>query len=139
MRRRIGEPRIERKPHGQKNASSPPRATYLTNSVEIKQSCRRDTEHLKKFGKPEGVLFIGRAQENTPVFRTEKRLNPKTGKRYPWLVRSTAMVNHFYFYCVDEDFGPFFLKFAPSNRTLTPSKTLRASKDPPPPYLGRRY
>lgn len=21
------------------------------------------------------------------------------------------MVNHFYFYCVDEDFGPFFLKF----------------------------
>jgi hypothetical protein len=24
---------------------------------------------------------------------------------------STAMVNHYYFYCVDEDFGPFFLKF----------------------------
>lgn len=21
------------------------------------------------------------------------------------------MVNHLYFYCVDEDFGPFFLKF----------------------------
>jgi hypothetical protein len=21
------------------------------------------------------------------------------------------MVNHFYFYCVDADFGPFFLKF----------------------------
>jgi len=21
------------------------------------------------------------------------------------------MVNHYYFYCVDEDFGPFFLKF----------------------------
>jgi hypothetical protein len=26
-------------------------------------------------------------------------------------VRSTAMVNHYYFYCVDADFGPFFLKF----------------------------
>jgi hypothetical protein len=26
-------------------------------------------------------------------------------------VRSTAMVNHFYFYGVDGDFGPFFLKF----------------------------
>ena len=25
--------------------------------------------------------------------------------------RTTAMVNHYYFYCVDEDFGPFFLKF----------------------------
>lgn len=58
------------------------------------------------------MLFIGRAQEKTPVFRTETRRNPQTGKRYPWLVRSTAMVNHFYFYCVDEDFGPFFLKFA---------------------------
>jgi hypothetical protein len=69
-------------------------------------------EHLKAFGEPEGVLFIGRAQEKTSVFRTERRRNPQTGKRYPWLVRSTAMVNHFYFYCVDEDFGPFFLKFA---------------------------
>ena len=35
----------------------------------------------------------------------------QTGATYPWLVRSTAMVNHFYFYCVDRDFGPFFLKF----------------------------
>ncbi|MBI3370853.1 MAG: hypothetical protein HY017_03715 [Betaproteobacteria bacterium] len=83
--------------------------------VAFRKGERKDNvaaEHLKNFGKPEGVLFIGRAQEKTPVFRTEKRLNPKTGKRYPWLVRSTAMVNHFYFYCVDEDFGPFFLKFA---------------------------
>src|SRR5205085_8676152 len=47
----------------------------------------------------------------TPVFRTERRRNEKTGARYPWLVRSTAMVNHFYIYCVDRDFGPFFLKF----------------------------
>jgi hypothetical protein len=30
---------------------------------------------------------------------------------YPWAVDSSAMVNHDYFYCVDEDFGPFFLKF----------------------------
>jgi hypothetical protein len=43
--------------------------------------------------------------------RTEKRTNPRTGKKYPWLVRTTSMVNHFYFYCIDEDFGPFFLKF----------------------------
>jgi len=59
----------------------------------------------------EGVLFVGRAQEKTSVFRTEKRTNPTTGKKYPWIVRSTAMVNHYYFYCIDEDFGPFFLKF----------------------------
>jgi hypothetical protein len=24
---------------------------------------------------------------------------------------STGMVNHYYFYCVDEDFGPFFIRF----------------------------
>jgi hypothetical protein len=63
------------------------------------------------FQEKEGVLFVGRAQEKTPVFRTEKRTNPTTGKKYPWIVRSTAMVNHYYFYCIDEDFGPFFLKF----------------------------
>jgi hypothetical protein len=68
-------------------------------------------EHLARFSRPEGVLFVGKAQEKTPVFRTEKRKNPKTGQCYPWIVRSTAMVNHYYFYCVDEDFGPFFLKF----------------------------
>jgi hypothetical protein len=68
-------------------------------------------DKLKDFTADEGVVFVGRAQEKTPVFRTEKRRNAKTGKTYPWLVRSTAMVNHFYFYCVDRDFGPFFLKF----------------------------
>ena len=68
-------------------------------------------ERLKRFAAPEGVVFVGRAQEKTPVVRTEKRRNPTTGQAYPWLVRSTAMVNHFYFYAVDEDFGPFFLKF----------------------------
>ena len=63
-----------------------------------------------QFHRPEGIVFVGKAQEKTPVFRTEKRRNPQTGKRYPWIVRSTAMVNHFYFYGLDEDFGPFFLK-----------------------------
>src|SRR5690242_11703264 len=42
-----------------------------------------------------GILFVGKAQEKTPVFRTEKRRNPDTGQTYPWIVRSTAMVNHF--------------------------------------------
>jgi hypothetical protein len=67
--------------------------------------------HLARFPAPEGVLFIGKAQEKTRVFRTEKRKNPRTGQPYPWIVRSTAPVNQYYFYCVDRDFGPFFLKF----------------------------
>jgi hypothetical protein len=57
------------------------------------------------------VLFVGRAQEKAWVFRTQKRRNPATGKEYLWLTRAMLQVNYFYFYCVDEDFGPFFIKF----------------------------
>lgn len=69
-------------------------------------------EVFTKAGGIEGVLFVGKAQEKTPVIRTEKRLNERTGRPYPWLVWSTAMVNHWYWYCVDADFGPFFIKFS---------------------------
>jgi len=69
------------------------------------------TAHLARFSAPEGLVFIGKAQEKTRVFRTEKRRNPRTGQRYPWIVPGTAMVNHYYLYAVDRDFGPFFLKF----------------------------
>jgi len=63
------------------------------------------------FTKPEGVVFVGKAQEKCTVYRTAKRRNPHTGKTYAWIVKSTALVNHYYFYCVDRDSGPFFLKF----------------------------
>lgn len=83
--------------------------------VLFKKGQRKDdiaAEHLSRFQAAEGVLFIGKAQEKTPVIRTERRRNEQTGATYPWLVRSSAMVNHFYVYCVDRDFGPFFLKFS---------------------------
>jgi DNA-binding transcriptional ArsR family regulator len=67
-------------------------------------------EHLARFSRDEGILFIGKAQEKASVTRTEKRRNPKTGGTYPWLVKTTSIVNQYYFYCVDRDFGPFFLK-----------------------------
>jgi hypothetical protein len=38
-------------------------------------------EFLTAFAQEEGVLFVGKAQEKTPVFRTEKRRNPETGRR----------------------------------------------------------
>lgn len=85
--------------------------------VDFARGQRKDDlahEYLVEFeaaAGSEGVLFVGRAQEKTPLFRTEKRRNPVTGASYPWIVRSTGVVNHFYFYCVDADFGPFFLKF----------------------------
>jgi hypothetical protein len=82
--------------------------------VTFRKGERKDdvaARFLKAFTADQGVLFIGKAQEKAPVFRTERRRNVKTGASYPWLVRSTAMVNQFYVYAVDRDFGPFFLKF----------------------------
>jgi len=84
--------------------------------VDFARGQRKDDvmhEHLAAFqaaGRTEGVLLIGRAQEKTSLFRTEKRRD-HDGRSYPWIVKTTGMVNHFYFYCVDSDFGPFFLKF----------------------------
>lgn len=82
--------------------------------VEFKKGVRKDDvalRYLADHDGSEGVLFVGRAQEKAWVYRTERRTNPVTGKAYPWLVRATAMVNAFYFYCFDKDFGPFFIKF----------------------------
>ena len=81
--------------------------------VEFVKGQRKDDvmhEHLAGFTAEEGVLFIGRAQEKTRVFRTERRRDA-AGDSYPWIVRTTGVVNQYYVYAVDRDFGPFFLKF----------------------------
>jgi hypothetical protein len=83
--------------------------------VDFVKGQRKDDvahEYLARFTGTEGVLFVGRAQEKTRVFRTEKRRNPLTGATYPWIVSATGVVNQFYVYAVDADFGPFFLKFS---------------------------
>jgi len=82
--------------------------------IRFERGQRKDDvakEYLAQFVGQEGVLFIGKAQEKAGVVRTERRYNPQTGAPYAWLVRSTALVNQYYCYCVDADFGPFFLKF----------------------------
>ena len=81
--------------------------------VDFGKGQRKDDvmhEHLARFTAEEGVLFIGRAQEKTHLFRTERRRDAH-GESYPWIVKATGMVNQFYVYAVDADFGPFFLKF----------------------------
>lgn len=84
--------------------------------VDFARGQRKDDvmhEFLAEFeaaGRTQGVVFIGRAQEKTRLFRTEKRRD-SDGHTYPWIVSTIGFVNHFYVYCVDEDFGPFFLKF----------------------------
>jgi hypothetical protein len=81
--------------------------------VTFEKGQRKDDvaqEYLATFGGDEGVLFVGKAQEKASVFRTEKRRDA-AGKTYPWIIRSTAMVNHYYVYILDRDFGPLFIKF----------------------------
>ena len=59
----------------------------------------------------EGVLFVGRAQEKARVISSVRRRNPITKASYAWLVHTNVLVNHYYLYCFDDDFGPFFIKF----------------------------
>ena len=61
---------------------------------------------------PAQVLYAGVAQEKQRVFRTSKRRNPVTGATCPWLVPASGVVNQYYFYCVDEEFGPVCVKFS---------------------------
>ena len=82
--------------------------------IRFQRGARKDDraqDYLRHWSGSEGVLFVGTAQEKARVARTERRLDPATGSAYPWLICSTALVNYYYFYAVDEDFGPFFIKF----------------------------
>jgi len=66
---------------------------------------------LAGFTGPDGVLYAGRAREKSNVWRTQRRYHAD-GSSCAWLVRASAFINFFCFYCVDADFGPFFLKFS---------------------------
>jgi hypothetical protein len=66
--------------------------------------------YLAGFAAGEGVLYVGRGQEKAVAWSTPKRHRPD-GTTHAWLVKTSALVNHFYFYCVDADSGPFFVKF----------------------------
>src|SRR5260370_27375695 len=64
--------------------------------VTFEKGQRKDDvaqQYLAAFKGEEGVLFVGKAHEKASVFRTEKRRDAD-GKRYPWIIRSTAMPNH---------------------------------------------
>ena len=60
---------------------------------------------------PRALLFVGKAQEKARVVRSERRTHEPSGSYYLQLVHATAMVNHYYVYLVDDDFGPMFVKF----------------------------
>jgi hypothetical protein len=83
--------------------------------VRFKKGQRKDhvmQARLRAFKKKhqQGVVFIGVAQEKARVPRTVRKAFGNGGT-IPWINYSSANVNFYYFYCLDEDFGPFFIKF----------------------------
>ena len=81
--------------------------------VDFARGQRKDDvaqKFLAGFTGTDGVLFTGRAQEKVPLFRTRKRRRGD-GTSYPWIALETGVASQFYCYCVDDGFGPFFLKF----------------------------
>ena len=83
--------------------------------VHFERGQRKDEEtqrRLKDFTAEEAVLYIGVAQEKFAAFRVTKKVSPQTGTAFPWLNRATVMCNQYYFYLVDVDFGPLFIKFS---------------------------
>ena len=63
----------------------------------------------RAFKEAKGRRSSARPKKKSPSFAPRNERDPN-GKKYPWIVKTTP-VNQFYFYCIDEDFGPFFLKF----------------------------
>ena len=75
------------------------RPTRGGDLIRFERGERKDERtqgYLRDWHAGEGVLYIGKAQERARVVRTERRHDPATGAPYPWLVPSTAMVNHYY-------------------------------------------
>ncbi|UCC54014.1 MAG: hypothetical protein JSV68_08585 [Anaerolineaceae bacterium] len=89
--------------------------THQISLLRFEKGQRKDdivAPYLRQAAGREGIVLIGKAQEKTTTFRTTKGHGPRTQNCYPKLYRTTALVNQYYFYGLDADFGPFFLKFS---------------------------
>ncbi|MGH7869925.1 MAG: hypothetical protein ACREP9_20390, partial [Candidatus Dormibacteraceae bacterium] len=93
-------------------------ASQQIPTVQFKRDERKDDvvrpffEKLLAEGRIEGVAVIGVAQERVSGFKAQKIMqkNFKT----PWFnySRASVYVNQYYFYILDADFGPGFIKIS---------------------------
>ncbi len=58
----------------------------------------------------EGVVLIGVAQEKATAFRAYRPSRGPTGIPHYQFIRASVCVNHYYFYLLDRNFGPCFIK-----------------------------
>ena len=87
--------------------------------IELKKGQRKEDiarQQLARFNHPEGVVMIGVAQEKVSGFRCYlKGGNKRRRKGKPpcyAFYRGSQMVNQYYFYILDRDFGLCFIKFS---------------------------
>lgn len=80
--------------------------------VQFERGQRKDdiaNARRAHFQAPEGVVFIGVAQEKMSSFKATKTFGPQGGVYFAFS-RQFAAVNHYYFYVQDRRWGPAFLK-----------------------------
>jgi hypothetical protein len=80
--------------------------------VQFERGQRKDdiaAEHRARFTKPEGVVFIGVAQERASAFKARKLTGNERGVLFEFS-RQSVFVNHYYFYVQDREWGPGFVK-----------------------------
>lgn len=81
--------------------------------ITFERKQRKDdvaTTHRTAFTGTNGVYLIGVAQEKCNAFKGKTRHDPASKRVEVDYSRQSACVNHYYFYLVDEDFGPAFIK-----------------------------
>lgn len=81
--------------------------------VKFKKGMRKDDvakKYHRQFDKEEGVVFIGVAQEKVNGFKAKKDQKEKAVRFH--FSRQSVYVKVYYFYLLDGDFGPGFIKIA---------------------------
>ena len=80
--------------------------------VHFKPGQRKDeiaAAYRQGFKQPEGVVFIGVAQEKANAFKGKRKEQKGRYVGFDY-GRQSVYVNHYYFYLQDEEFGPAFIK-----------------------------
>jgi hypothetical protein len=85
---------------------------YQIPLISFPPNQRKDdvvARYRRRFTAREGVVVIGVAQEKMRSFKAHKRAGPGTKITFDFS-RQPVAVNHYYFYLLDRDWGPAFLK-----------------------------
>jgi len=80
--------------------------------IEFERGVRKDdvaAARRAQFTQPEGVVFIGKAQEKASSFKAKKSVLPNGFPDFQFS-RQSVFVNHYYFYLQDPQWGPAFVK-----------------------------